>query len=184
MGARLGFLTTSVGECEVAIASPRDATAVLGLRDSLARYLLARGVRQWKPGELPAEWIEERIVAGSVYVLRRHNQLIGSVTITPEDTHVWGERDDLAGYIHLLMIDRAFAGHGVGRCLLGWCEATIEADGRRLARLDCVRSNGRLRRYYEEAGYRLVGYRILSEVPWALETALYEKCLGTTEHAS
>ena len=184
MRVRLGFLTTAIGECEVATAAATDATDVLGLRDSLARYLLDRGVRQWKPGEVPAEWIEKRIATGSVYVLRRHSQLIGSVTITPDDSLTWGEHDDRAGHIHLLMIDQAFAGHGVGRSLLAWCEATIEADGRGLAHLDCVRSNERLRRYYEEVGYRLVGYKNFSAVPWALETALYEKSLGPTERAS
>ena len=183
MRARLGFLTTAIGDCEVAVAAPREATAVLGLRDSLARYLLDRGIRQWKPGELPAEWIEERIAAGSVYVVHRHTQLIGSVTITREDTLTWGERDDLAGYIHMLMIDRAFAGRGVGRSLLGWSEARIEADGRGLARLDCVQSNDRLRQYYEEFGYRMVGYRDFPEIPWVLKTALYEKRLGGTDHA-
>ena len=109
MRARLDSLTTAIGECDVAIASPRHATAVLGLRDSLARHLLDRGVQQWKPGELPAEWIEDRIAAGSVYVVHRHNQLIGLVTITSDDSLILGEREDLAGYMHLLMIDRAFA---------------------------------------------------------------------------
>lgn len=177
MRVRLGFLMTAIGGCEVVVASPRDAEAVLGLRDSLARWLLDRGVGQWEPAELPAEWIEDRIAAGSVYLVHHRSQLVGSVTITSEDALIWGDHDDLAGYIHMLMVARAFAGHGVGRSMLSWCEARIEADGRDLARLDCVRSNERLRRYYEEAGYGLVGYKDFPEIPWARETALYEKHL-------
>jgi ribosomal protein S18 acetylase RimI-like enzyme len=111
-------------------------------------------------------------------LVHRKSRLIGSVTITPEDTLIWGKQDELAGYIHMLMVDRTFAGHGVGRSVLGWCEATIEADSRTVARLDCVRSNERLRRYYEDAGYLLVGFRDFPEIEWARETALYEKRLG------
>lgn len=178
MRARLDFLTTAIGDCEVVVASSRDAATVLWLRDRLARWLLDRGIRQWEPAELPAEWIEDWIAAGSVYLVRHKSELVGSVTITSEDRVTWGEREDLAGYIHMLMVDPAFSGHGVGRSILNWCEARIEADSRDLARLDCVRGNERLRRYYEEAGYRPVGYKDFSAIPWARETALYEKSLG------
>ncbi len=36
-------------------------------------------------------------------------------------------------------------------------ERRIAASGRPLCRLDCLTSNTRLRRYYEEAGYEVVG---------------------------
>lgn len=178
MGAYLGVLTTAIGDCTLAVASPNDAEAVLGLRDRLAQHLLDQGVRQWTPGELPGRWIEDRIAARSVYLLHCQNQLVGSVTITSEDPSIWGDPDDRAGYIHMLMVDRRFGGHGIGRSLLGWCEQRIETGGRAFARLDCVRSNERLRRYYEDVGYRIVGYRDFPEIPWAFETALYEKPLG------
>jgi GNAT superfamily N-acetyltransferase len=76
------------------------------------------------------------------------------------------------------MVDRAFAGHGVGRALLGRCEAQIRGQGKQLSRLDCVLINDRLRRYYEQAGYVLVGYESFPEIPWANDVALYEKDLG------
>lgn len=40
MRPRLGLLTTAIGDYEIALASPSDAAAVLGLRDRLARWLL------------------------------------------------------------------------------------------------------------------------------------------------
>jgi hypothetical protein len=55
---------------------------------------------------------------------------------------------------------------------------------RHRARLDCVRTNTRLRAYYESAGYHRVGYRHFEhEVSEALgglvsaDSALYEKVL-------
>ncbi len=148
------------------------------IRDEIARHLLHRGVRQWNPGELPIEWIEDRIRAGSVYLVCRGARLVASATITNEDPRVWGQQSAATGYIHLLMVDRAFAGHGVGRSLLGWCEAQIRGQGKQLSRLDCVLVNDRLRRYYEQAGYVLVVYKSFPESPWADVVALYEKDLG------
>jgi ribosomal protein S18 acetylase RimI-like enzyme len=182
MRGRVGLLATSIGECDVVVAMPGDGSAVLELRDRLARYLLDHGVQQWNPGELPSDRIEDSVAMGSVYLVRRRSHLIASVTITPEDPLIWGERTDVAGYIHMLMVDRAFAGRGIGRCVLDWSEARIEAGGRELARLDCVRTNARLRRYYEAAGYALVDYREFPDTPRALPTALYEKRVHRRSH--
>jgi protein-tyrosine phosphatase len=182
MGGRVGSLTTSIGECDVVVAMPGDGPVVLELRDRLAGYLLDHGVRQWNPGELPLDRIEDSVAIGSVYLVCRGSRLIGSVTITPDDPLIWGRADRRCGYIHMLMVDRAFAGRGIGRCVLDWSEARIEASGREFARLDCVRSNARLRRYYEAAGYALVDYKEFPNTPWALPTALYEKRLHRRSH--
>lgn len=96
---------------------------------------------------------------GWVYVVFRGDTLAGSVTIVWQDPLTWGERPEPAGYIHMLLVDRAFAGHRIGRRLLDWAERFILDSGRGLARLDCVRGNQALRRYYAAAGYELVGYR-------------------------
>ena len=99
------------------------------------------------------------------------------VTITWDDIAVWGRRDDAAGYIHTLVVDRRFSGARLGRAVLGWAEQQIVSFGRTLARLDCVRANPKLRSYYEHAGYSQVGYQAFPEISWAREVALYEKSL-------
>ncbi len=172
-----GILETVLGDLVVVRAAADQVRAVLGLRDDLARWMLERGIEQWRPGELPLEWIEECTSRGWVYLVPGGEKLVGSVTIVWEDPFIWGERPEPAGYIHLLMVDRDFAGHGVGRSLLGWAEGSILDSGRQLARLDCARGNGTLRSYYEGAGYQLVGYKDFPDVEWAFETALYQKLL-------
>jgi ribosomal protein S18 acetylase RimI-like enzyme len=110
--------------------------------------------------------------------MHHEGQLVGIVTVVWNDPDIWEAREDSeAGYIHGLVIDHQLAGKGLGRELLGWAEAHIAASGRRLARLDCVRTNRDLRRYYEDADYRRVGYRDFPEIEWAREVALYEKRL-------
>ncbi len=139
--------------------------------------MLRHGIQQWRPEELPLEWIELCVVHGAVYVASHDDRLIGSVTVMWDDPMVWGERSEPAGYIHLLMVDRRFGGHGIGRSLLNWAERSILEADRRVSRLDCARGNEKLRRYYEGAGYRFVEDQTFPDIDWALATALFKKRL-------
>lgn len=178
MGAPEDPLQTSLGELQVVLAQPGDAGDVVRLRDDVAAWMVERRIEQWRPGEIPLEWIEACLGHGWVHVVRVDDTLVASVTVVWEDPLVWGPSEDPAGYIHMLMVDRAYAGLQIGQSLLEWTENHIRGSGRALARLDCVRSNRRLRDYYERAGYRVVGYNEFPDVEWAFESVLYEKHLG------
>ena len=170
-------LDSSLGALAVARATLVDAPVVGSLRDELASWMLERGIRQWSPGELPVDWIEVCIEFGEVYLVSRAEQLVGSVTVVWDDPLIWGEQPEPAGYIHMLMVDRAFGGRGIGRSILEWAEGVVDASGRRLARLDCAEGNQSLRAYYEAAGYRFIGNKTFPDLDWAGDTALYEKQL-------
>jgi len=163
---------------QVSTATSVDLRDVLALRDELAQWLTDRGIGQWHRGELPEGVIEEEVAHGSVHIVRCTGELVAAVTIAWADPLIWGARSEPAGYIHRLMVDRRWAGRGIGLSLLCWAEMHTRKSDRRLARLDCVRSNRRLRDYYQACGYRLVGYQDFSEIPWAHESSLYEKPLG------
>jgi ribosomal protein S18 acetylase RimI-like enzyme len=145
--------------------------------------MVQRGIELWQPGEIPLSWIEQSIAHGWVHTVWKQGLLVGSVTVAWEDPLIWGESAARAGYIHMLMVDRAYAGHGVGRSILGWAEHQIAASRRRLARLDCATSNRRLCAYYGHAGYVQVGRRrfrleeskTFPDVDRAVDTTLYEK---------
>jgi GNAT superfamily N-acetyltransferase len=180
-----------VAAADVAAAEPADVEKLLALRDDAARWLLSRGINQWHPGELPQALIDDQVALGCVFVVRHAGELVATVTLTFEDAMVWGtagettggngdrdgDGDEDCGYVHRLIVDRRWAGHRVGSALLAWAENRTAESGRLKARLDCVRSNRHLRRYYETAGYRLVGYKDFPAIAWAPETALYEKAL-------
>jgi protein-tyrosine phosphatase len=172
-----GVLETPLGEFAVNRARVDQAGSVLQLQDDLARWMLERGIEQWRPGELPIGWIDRLLRRGAVHVVSRDDEVIGSVTVVWEDPAIWGDQLEPAGYIHQLMVDRRFAGYDVGRSLLTWTERFIVVSGRHRVRLDCVRTNRALRSYYERAGYDLVGYKDFPNIERALETALYEKAL-------
>ena len=177
MGVEDATIESPFGALAVVRATVEHAPAVRALRDDLAEWMLQRGIRQWRPDQLPLKWIERWVALGAVYLVWHEDRLIGSVTIVWDDPIVWGDQAEPAGYIHMLMVDRHFGGHGIGRSLLNWAERSIRQAGHRVARLDCAKDNQPLRSYYERAGYRVVGSKTFPEIAWALEASLYEKRL-------
>jgi GNAT superfamily N-acetyltransferase len=163
---------------KISTATADDVGDLVELRDNLARWLLDRGIRQWQPGDLPRDHIECDVAAGLVHVVRHEEGLAAAITITWTDPVIWSDQVASAGYVHRLMVDRRWASNSIGATLLGWAESHIRESGMTIARLDCVRSNRRLRDYYEMAGYSLVGYKDFPDLALALETALYEKTLA------
>ncbi len=169
---------------EIQRASPAETRLLLALRNELAHWMVENCIEQWRPGEMDPIQIGQQIAASEIYVVRENDHVVASVSIGWSDELVWDKQVEPSGYIHGLMVSRSHAGRAIGRWLLGWSETHISEVGRSLARLDCVRANGKLRRYYERAGYSLVGYRDFGDVGVAAlsgaipaETTLYEKVL-------
>jgi protein-tyrosine phosphatase len=163
----------------LAAATVDEATAVAQLRDAAARWLLTNGIRQWRPGEVGGDALRARAEAGELFVARTGGTVAGAVIIGFADPVIWGPDQGEAGYLHGLVIDRRHAGTGLGRAVLAQAEDCLRARNRRLARLDCVAANRRLRAYYEAAGYRQVGERSFDPGSGWYATALLEKTLRT-----
>ncbi len=156
-------------------AADSDIDALLQLRDDAARWLVARGIDQWRVGEIPYSW--ERGDEYFVFVLWHGKDRVGTVTILWDDPVIWGEQFVPAGYVHNLIVARAFGGQGLGLKLLQWAEHYVASSGRGLARLDCGAGSHKLRHLYESVGYRWVRDQ---QYPWLgpdQALALYEKDL-------
>lgn len=137
------------------LATEDDAEGVLGLLESAAEWLLSRDILQWIPGQIQMDWLRERIAAGEVWVAILDSVLAGSFRLIWSDRATWGTQRDDAGYVHGLVINRAYAGQGIGRRLLERAEQLVAASGRPYLRLDCM--SDALLAYYQRAGFTLVG---------------------------
>lgn len=157
-------------------ARPRDARNLVELRDRVAESLVARGIQQWIPGEFTERRMQEWVDDGRVFVLRRSGRPVAAVAVLWSDREIWGQDDDDAGYIHLLMVDPDLAGNELGASVLLWAEQFIERAGRSRARLDAVSSNDRLQQWYAERGYDEVGTKSFGDEDW-FATTLREKAL-------
>ena len=139
------------------LATLDDAEAIMGLLEAAAEWLVSRGIRQWLPGQIRMDWLRERIADGEVYVATLDGELAGSFRLIWSDEPVWGTTPDDAGYAHGLVINRAFAGRGVGLRLLERAEQLVAARGRPYLRLDCMTANAVLCDYYVRAGFTYRG---------------------------
>ncbi|ARF59402.1 N-acetyltransferase [Streptomyces gilvosporeus] len=138
----------------------RDLPSLVALYDGAARWMQDNGIVQWTPGEKDAEHFRRRITErekGEVWLAETTGRTVGGFELWWEDLPAWGEQPPVAGYVHRLMVDRASAPPGTGRALLDQAEQRIAQAGRERCRLDCVSTNPRLRTYYENAGYTVVG---------------------------
>jgi RimJ/RimL family protein N-acetyltransferase len=59
-------------------------------------------------------------------------------------------------YVHGLAVRREPLARGSGLELLRWAARTAAEEGLEAVRLDCVAGNDRLRRYYQQVGFRHV----------------------------
>lgn len=139
------------------LATASDVHILVALFDGAARWMLRNGIDQWKPGDKEAGHFRRRIADGEVWLWESGGRPAGAYEVWWDDTAAWGVQPPVAGYVHRLMTARDDAPAGSGLTLLAHAERRIAAAGRKMARLDCLSSNPRLRAYYEAAGYRVVG---------------------------
>ncbi|WP_154794167.1 GNAT family N-acetyltransferase [Occultella kanbiaonis] len=133
-----------------------DARDIVALRDGLAAWQESIGVTQWRVGEVSQFVVERQVAAGEWYVLRRGGSLVATARLLTRDEHTWGPElggEGSAGYLHGLMVARTAAGEGLGGQILAWFCRVSASHGLPAARLDCVATNARLRRYYRDHGF-------------------------------
>jgi GNAT superfamily N-acetyltransferase len=140
----------------VVMATAADLDRYLDLLEELAEWLHGRGIEQWPRGlaRRGRDYYQTSIEKGELHVAFVGDQFAGGLRLLKRDPIVWPEvTADDALYVYTLAIRRSFSGRGLGRQLLAWAERQAVAHNRRYLRLDCVRGNVFLHRYYERAGF-------------------------------
>ena len=132
------------------MAAPGQADEVLAVLDEAAAWLQVRGVEQW-PARFERSWAEGAVRRGETWLALAGGTVSGTVTLDQADS-VWDDLPAAAAlYVHRMAVRRPAA--GLGAVILGWAAGRARQQGREALRLDCVASNGRLRAYYEAAGF-------------------------------
>ena len=152
-----------------------------GLIDDATAWVGDLGFRQW-PLPFPREDIAAAISRGEVYVAEMDGDAVGTVTVLKDDPFFWGRRGPDALYVHKLAVRRDHAGRGIGAALVEWVNGLAVESGREYLRLDCLRDDGGIRRYYERLGFEYRGD--LDDVPRGLVVSLYERPVRTGPRVS
>ncbi|WP_225724801.1 MULTISPECIES: GNAT family N-acetyltransferase [unclassified Nocardia] len=135
-------------------ATAEDAADIARLRDRLAGWMVERGIRQWFPGEYPAERMALEAERGEWFVWRgAQGELVATVRLIWRDPDFWGVDDAEAGYIHGLMVAPEFRGNDLGSRIIRFCADRTIARGISVQRLDVVSTNPVLRKFYDTQGF-------------------------------
>jgi GNAT superfamily N-acetyltransferase len=140
-------------EIRFRIARPDQAAEVLSVLDEAAAWLQRRGIAQW-PARFEPSWVEDAIRRGETWLVESDGAVAATVTLDWADP-VWADAEGSAGYVHRMAVRRR--GAGLGSVIIGWAAQVARRRGCGALRLDCVTSNGRLRAYYEAAGFEWRG---------------------------
>jgi len=130
-----------------------DLNEVIDILAECSGWLRSKGIVQW-PERFRPDQLLPSLEAGDLYVVDGRSALAATVTLQWSDPMFWGDRTD-AGFLHRMGVRRSNAGLGAG--ILQWASAEVLARGRQYLCLDCLSTNDRLRRYYEDHGYSMVG---------------------------
>ena len=133
-------------------ARAEDVACVGELLDEATRWVGERGFEQW-PLPFPRDELAAAIERGEVYLAQVDGRAAATVTLLLDDPMYWGERPPDAVYVHKLAVRRELAGRGIGAALVEWANAEAVAAGRLFLRLDCLRDNPVIRKYYESLGF-------------------------------
>jgi GNAT superfamily N-acetyltransferase len=145
-------------------ATQRDLGTVSSLIDGAAAWLRTKGTDQWRTpwpswrGRVAR--VRDGLVSGKTFIAwDGHN---AAATITVEDRphpKLWTEWEgaEPAAYVQRLVVNRRYAGLGLGAALLNWAgDRAVDAYGAKSIRIDVWTTNKALHRYYERQGFTFV----------------------------
>jgi len=154
-----------------------EVRAIAEVVTAAASWANEHGDHAW-PVPFPPERVAEPVDRGELFVAEVDGELAGSVVLRWEDPAFWGDQPPIAGYLHMLAVRHDRPVRGLGRQLVRWAAGHVRERGRSLLRLDCLASNARIIRYYEDQGFRGIRVVPYPYSPEAFDVLLMEKPVG------
>lgn len=137
-----------------------DLAGIIELFEAAAVWLEGEGVLQWPTRVSPhfRKFLRQKVTEGNVFVAQgQDGRLKGHIRFDFEAGKVWHDNPVETAYVRGLVIANEVRGQGVGAGLLDWAQDYAREMGCVRLRLDCLAENGRLRRYYRDYGFTLLG---------------------------
>ena len=122
----------------------------------------------------------EHIAVNEVFLVLSSEKPVATFVVHENDPELWGTDVTPALYIRRLAVSRRVGGSGLGYRILNWVEKNAALRGIEYVRLATASNNPRLRRYYEDAGFRHIGNPKNAKWP----TSCYERRVRLSEHNS
>ena len=133
------------------VAAPGQVDEVLAVLDEASAWLQERGVEQW-PSRFEPSWVEGAVSRGETWLALAGGTVSGTVTLARLPT-LYGTACPAPPPCTFTGWPCAARHRASARSSWDGRPASQRQQGREALRLDCVAANGRLRAYYEAAGF-------------------------------
>jgi len=147
-------------ELEFIKADKSRIDIALDLLKEAALWLGEKKIDYWQewinPSERSRNWVKQGFDFGQFYFTVLNNEVVGMFSLRMENELVWGKRANKIGYVHAFTTKRAYAGKGLGKRILDKIADECRKKGLDFIRLDCGAEVLRLRKYYEDYGFKFI----------------------------
>jgi orotate phosphoribosyltransferase/GNAT superfamily N-acetyltransferase len=165
-------------------ATTQDIDAVSNVLREAAQWLEQNGSPMWKGDELSPTRTADDVGKGLFYIAECDGEIAGTIKFQLEDGLFWPDVSQAeSAFVHRLAVRRRFAGGAVSSYLLRWAVERARILSRRYLRLDCEASRSRLRKVYEQFGFRHhsdrhVGPYFVSRYQYEIPPTVHDDLLG------
>jgi GNAT superfamily N-acetyltransferase len=152
-------------------ATDDNLKIILRLIDGARGWLADKDTDQWSKPWPDREQRDARVwrglEVGATWMVEAETRVVATVTVAQSpNPAVWGNVNDKAIYAHRLIIDRRFAGWGLGSQLIDWTGRRAQQEyGAEWIRIDVWTTNERLHEYYTKRGFEPCGRAADPEYP-------------------
>jgi len=145
---------------EIRFARETEAALVSSILVEAATWVAGRGAPIWPIEQLSAGSIVADVAAGRLVLATAGAEAVGTARLTREDPECWPDAvPGAAVYVHRIAVRRTWAGRGLPRMILAWCEKRALELGCGYVRLDCDASRPTLCKLYEGLGFLFHSHR-------------------------
>lgn len=155
-------------------ASADDLQTVLDILNAGTQNKIRRGDLAWGMSDHNPETIKTMIAEGLFYIAFNGSTPVGTLALSWQDVHMWGNQPADAGYVQRFAIAPGYSGQNVGGQIIDLALDKVNKYGRQYLRIAVPSSNTKLRSYYENQGFVRTDHRITSPINPSYPAVYYE----------
>jgi len=159
----------------LSVAQKADLKIIATILTEATNYKLDRNDMIWGKESWTKTEVLDMMRQSTVFVAKRNEEIVGTVSLKWEDKRIWGEQPPTAGYVHRLAVKDTFHGKNIGKQIIDELAKYVLENGRSILRLDCEANNFSLCKYYEKLGFNKVGTMQIKTNNYT--AALYERLI-------
>ena len=148
----------------IELAKKNDITSIIEILKQRCDWFRENNIKQWTDDyyidRYNFDYFSKEMNINKLYVVRINEEIVGVFLLKDEDKTYWNDNKN-AYYIHHLATKVQHK--GLGKKILKFIVDLAKENGKMCIRIDCMKNNEKLNKYYLSKGFVLKGS---GEVPY------------------